>query len=267
MSESQYIEYKREVSSSLEKEVVAFLNTHEGGVIYFGLADDGSIVGLENPDAVQLKVKDRLRHNILPSCLGLFDLVLEDRDGFVVLKLILASGPEKPYYIRKQGMSERGCYIRIGSAAEPMSTRMIDRLFSQRARNSMGNMRTPRSDLTFAQLKIYYEAVGLPLNEHFASNLELLAETGDYNYAAYLLADRNGMSVKVAKYAGIDRVDLVESNDYGSCCLVKATKQTLDKLDLENRTSTQITPKERIDLRLYDATALREAVINAINPQ
>nr|MDA3882180.1 hypothetical protein [Bacteroidales bacterium] len=77
-------------------------------------------------------------------------------------------------------------------------------------------------------------------------------------------ADENGTSIKVAKYSGINRVDLVESNEYGYCSLIKATKSVLDKLDLENRTATKITSKERIDTRLWDGIALREAVINAI---
>ena len=33
------------------------------------------------------------------------------------------------YYLKKQGMSERGCFIRIGSASEPMPVRMIEDLF------------------------------------------------------------------------------------------------------------------------------------------
>jgi len=68
----------------------------------------------------------------------------------------------------------------------------------------------------------------------------------------------------VAKYAGKNRVDLIESNEYGYCSLIKATKQVLDKLDLENRTATKITSKERHDTRLWNAIAIREAVINAI---
>jgi predicted HTH transcriptional regulator len=79
-----------------------------------------------------------------------------------------------------------------------------------------------------------------------------------------MLADENGVSVKVAKYAGTDKVDLIENYEYGYCCLIKATNQVLDRLDVENRTFTKITPKERIEKQMVDRTALREAVINAI---
>ena len=264
MTESNRIEYKQELTDGLEKEVVAFLNYSDGGVLYLGVDDSGKTVGLADVDGVQLQVKDRLRSNIQPSVLGLFDVILEEADGKERIKVIIASGPEKPYYLRRRGMTERGCFLRVGSAAEPMPQRMIEDLFATRTRNSIGKIRSPRQDLSFEQLKIYYNEAGITLDGRFAVNLELLTESGEYNYAAYLLADHNSNSIKVAKYAGLDRVDLIESNEYGNCCLVKAAKQVLDKLDVENRTATQITPRERIDRRLYDAIALREAVINAI---
>ncbi|MFA6567506.1 MAG: hypothetical protein WCS96_04780 [Victivallales bacterium] len=51
-------------------------------------------------------------------------------------------------------------------------------------------------------MKIYYQEAKLTLSDKFAANLELLTDEGAYNYAAYLLADQNGNSVQVAKYAG-----------------------------------------------------------------
>ena len=110
MSESNRIEYKQQLTDSLEKEVVAFLNYLDGGIIYIGMNDDGSPYGISNVDAVQLAVKDRLKHNILPSALGLFDVIHENRDGKNLIKIIVASGSEKPYHLRKYGMSEKGVF-------------------------------------------------------------------------------------------------------------------------------------------------------------
>jgi ATP-dependent DNA helicase RecG len=119
-------ESKRELSDGLEREAIAFLNYRDGGVIYLGIAQDGSIVGIADCDAVQLAIKDRLKNNVLPSCLGLFDVIHELREGKDIIKVTLASGSEKPYYLRKYGMSEKGCFVRMGSATEPMSGRMIE---------------------------------------------------------------------------------------------------------------------------------------------
>ena len=104
MIESKNIEYKRQVTPELEKEVVAFLNTNEGGFIYIGIDKTGKTIGVPNPDAVQLELKDRFKNNILPSCMGLFDVLLEKRDDKNIVKIIVAGGYEKPYYIKKYGL-------------------------------------------------------------------------------------------------------------------------------------------------------------------
>ena len=111
---------------------------------------------------------------------------------------------------------------------------------------------------------VYYDEHGKRLNDNFKRTLELLTEDGKYNYVAYLLADENGNSIKVAKYSSLDRCDLVENNEYGYCSLIKATKSVLAKLDIENKVAATITPMERIETPLWNKVALREAVINAI---
>jgi predicted HTH transcriptional regulator len=145
-----------------------------------------------------------------------------------------------------------------------MTTEMIDSLYSRRIRNSLGKLQSPRQDLAFKQLKIYYEENGYDLNDHFLNNLELYTEEKKFNYAAYLLADENGISMKVAKYSGTNKVDLIENAEFGYCSLIKATERILNKLDIENITMTEITATVRKEKRLVDATALREAVINAV---
>ena len=55
---------------------------------------------------------------ISPSPMGLFDVTVERIDDVPVIKIFVASGSEKPYYKNKYGLSEKGCFIRVGSAAE-----------------------------------------------------------------------------------------------------------------------------------------------------
>ena len=265
MSETNRIEYKQELTDKLdiEKEVIAFLNYHEGGIIYFGINKNGAVIGIHDLDGDMLKLKDRIKNNILPSCMGLFDIQAENRDGKNIIKINIASGSEKPYFKKKFGMTEKGCFIRNGTAADPMPQKMIDELFSKRTRNSIGRIKSRKQDLKFEQLKIYYEAAGLALNEHFATNLELLTETKDYNYVAYLLSDTNTTSIKVAKYISTTRANIDENNDYWHACLIRAAKQVIDKIELENRTLSHITSKERENQRLWNPIALREAIINA----
>lgn len=90
MIESKHIEFKQKVTPELEKEVVAFLNSNEGGVIYIGIDRNGIPVGVKDTDQEQLIIKDRLKTNILPSCLGLFDLIIEKKDNKEIIKIIVA---------------------------------------------------------------------------------------------------------------------------------------------------------------------------------
>ena len=46
---------------------------------------------------------------------------------------------------------------------------------------------------------LYYDEHGKRLNDNFKRSLELTTEEGKLNYVAYLLADENGNSIKVAK--------------------------------------------------------------------
>jgi len=96
------------------------------------------------------------------------------------------------------------------------------------------------------------------------TNLELLTPDHQANYAAYLLADDNGVSLQVAKYAGDDRVDLIENRDYGHCSLIKGLKLLLDRVAVENTVFTKITYPLRKEQELINSVAIREALINAV---
>ena len=264
MQESNRFELKRELNDRLERVVVSFLNYAGGGEVLIGVEDNGNAVGVTDMDGTQLKVIDRIRNNIKPQTLGLFDVVKDQIDDKDIIRVIVSCGQQRPYYIRKHGMTEQGCFIRVGNSSQPMTEQMIEELISKRQQMSLQSMISPRQNLSFKQLCIYYEEKKLEPTEQFIESLDLRQSGGEFNYAAYLLADENGASVKVAVYAGTDKVDLLETREYGYRCLVTATQRILDRLDSENRTFAKITSKNRLEKERVNTIALREAVINAI---
>lgn len=263
-TETNRIENKEQLNEDFEQEVIAFLNYKEGGIIYVGIRKDGQVVGLKDVDLTQLQVKDRIKNNIQPSTLGLFDVVVETINNKEVIKVVISSGTEKPYYLRKKGRTPEGCYIRVGSSKERMTERMIDDMYSKRIKNTLKEIDSPRQELTFNQLKIYYEEHGLKLNDNFLQNLDLLTSEGKYNYNAFLLADANNVSIKLVKYLGTNKMDLVENQEYGYRCIITATQRILDRLDAENTVYAKIEYKGRKEVEMIDKAALKEAVINAI---
>ena len=263
-TETNRFENKEQLNEDFEQEVIAFLNYKEGGIIYVGINKNGQVVGVENTDLTQLQIKDRIKNNIQPSTLGLFDVTVETIDNKEVIKVIISSGTEKPYYLRKKGRTPEGCYIRIGSSKERMTERMIEEMFARRIKNSLKEIESPRQDLTFRQLKIHYEGNGMILNDNFARNLNLLTDDGKYNYNAYLLADENDISIKLVKYLGTSKMELIENQEYGYCCLITATQRILDRLTAENTVYAKIEYNGRKEVEMIDSKALKEAVINAM---
>lgn len=262
--ETNRIENKEQLNEDFEQEVIAFLNYKEGGIIYVGINKNGQVVGVENTDLTQLQIKDRIKNNIQPSTLGLFDVTVETIENKEVIKVIISSGTEKPYYLRKKGRTPEGCYIRVGSSKERMTERMIDDMYARRIKNTLKEIDSPRQELTFNQLKIYYEEHGLKLNDNFLQNLDLLTSEGKYNYNAFLLADENTVSIKLVRYLGTNKLELLENLEFGNRCLITATQRILDRLDVENTTYAKIEYFGRKEQEKIDSKALKEAVINAI---
>lgn len=180
--------------------------------------------------------------------------------------MTVAGGLERPYYLKKYGMTPNGCYTRIGTQASPMTQNMIDGSFSRRILNTLHNVVSPNQELTFTQLKIYYQEKGYDAaGSYFLKNLDLFTEDGKYNYAAYLMADHNGTSIKVARFRGTEKLDIVERNEFGRCCLIKSALNVLERLNVANTTVVRVGGKaQRKEIRLIDPAALREAVLNAI---
>lgn len=257
-------EFKVKLTDKFEEEVISFLNTN-GGNIYIGINDKGDIVGINGKiDLLQRTIKDRIKDNIMPSTLGLYDVVTLEENGKKYIKVIIAHGSDGPYYIKGMGMTPDSCFIRVGSSIQSMPYDMINNRVNKRTRTSLRNIVSPKQNLTFSQLKIYYEEKGFNINNNFLKQLDLYTDDGKYNYNAYLLADNNTVSIKFGKYAGTNAVDLIENEDFGNCSLIKATKNILNKIEIENKIFTKIEYPERKEIKMYDFAAVREAVVNAI---
>ena len=257
-------EFKIKLTDKFEEEVISFLNTN-GGNIFIGVNDKGNVVGINgNIDFIQRKIKDRIKDNIMPSTLGLYDVVVLEENGKKYIKVIIARGNERPYYLKGMGMTPDSCFIRVGSAIQRMSSEMISNEFRRRTKNSLKNIVSPKQELTFSQLKIYYEEKGFIINNNFLKQLDLYTDDGKYNYNAYLLADNNTISIRFGKYGGTNAVNLIENEDFGNCSIIKATKSILNKLEIENKIYTKIEYPERKEIKMYDYVAVREAVVNAI---
>jgi ATP-dependent DNA helicase RecG len=66
LTENNNLEFKRELTDSIVKEIIAFCNT-TGGTIILGYDDNGKIVGLENAKEDLDRLSSKINDSIEPS--------------------------------------------------------------------------------------------------------------------------------------------------------------------------------------------------------
>ena len=265
-TEDEHTELKRTVSDSLPKEIVAFLNS-DGGTVYIGVEDDGTINGVDDLDGTLKKLADMFEFQILPDCRGLVSLCTRYENGRKVVEIDVQPG-NALFYIRKYGRSAMGCYMRVGSTCRAMTEEQINRLqmkylsFGADITEMPGRIASP----SFQILKIMLVEKGFTVSDDtFEQNLKLRTSDGRYNRQADLLCDKNEFSIKVVRFAGRDKGDgILRRNEYGGKCLILAMQQAYDFCaQVLNETAVSFSDGVRQDHPLFSRTAFREAWFNA----
>lgn len=64
--ESETVELKSIVVDDIKKEIIAFANC-EGGKLYIGVQDDGTLIGVEDLDGTALQISNMVRDAIKPN--------------------------------------------------------------------------------------------------------------------------------------------------------------------------------------------------------
>lgn len=264
--ETEKVELKRRYTETIEKEIVAFLNT-DGGTLYVGVEDDGMVVGVEKVDETFKKISDIITDSILPNAKEYIQLGSKYLDGKIVIEVKVDKG-DGLFYIKRFGRSSQGCYRRIGTTCRAMSENEIEKMHSivlgskTKITSARGEIQNP----TFKYLKLLCSESGLNINDStFVQNFHLHNESGEWNKMSDLLCDKNDISIKVVRFAGNDKSSkIILRNEYGGKCLVVAMQQALEYcIDVINQTKTEFERGIRKDIQLFDRDAFREVWFNA----
>ena len=106
------------------KSVSAFANT-AGGVLIFGISDEGQIVGLENPEDDAEKISEIIKTRLDP--IPEFKLrFYKSEDVKILIVLDIFRGDETPYYYSADGVLE--AYVRVGNESVKATATELKRL-------------------------------------------------------------------------------------------------------------------------------------------
>ena len=260
--ESTTVEYKERFTQDLKKTVVAFANT-DGGTLYIGIADDGTPVGVDDPNEVILQLTNMVRDSVMPDLTMFTSAGIEKIDGRAIVTLRVQKGTSAPYYIAGKGIRPEGVYVRQGASSVPATVNAILRMIKETDGESYEETRSLTQKLTFTATEKAFSQAGLAFGEPQMRTLGLLREDNVFTNLALLLSDQNPHTIKVAVFEGNTKTVFKDRYEFTGS-LFKQLEETAAFIDRYNSTRSRLEGLRRIDERDYPPEAVREVLLNTI---
>lgn len=260
--ESETVELKAVVISDIKKEIIAFANC-DGGKLYIGVNDDGSILGVEDPDSVSLQISNMVRDSIKPDLTMFLHYDTIEEGGKAIVEVEIQRGTDRPYYIAKKGMRPEGVYVRQGYSSVPATDSAIRRMIKETDGGCFESMRSLNQALSFEATEKEFRLRNVEFGAQQMRSLKLIDRDGLYTNLALLLSDQCTHTIKVAVFQGTDQVIFTDRREFGGS-LMEQMNAVYDFIDFRNRTRATIEKLTRIDTRDYPEIAVREALLNLL---
>ena len=256
--ESETLEFKKS-TSEINAGVISLasmLNKHGEGTLYFGVKNNGDVIGQKDLNEntlrdVSRKIAEGINPQIIPT------ISLELIGDKMVIK-VYAKGNNIPY-------SAFGKYYsRSFDEDKQLSVDMLRALINRDGEpDFIVDKVSSNQDLTFKMLKGLYLINNITINDKFEDNLSLRTSDGKYNLMANMLADKNDLSIKVVTFAGTDKTVMLKRTDYGGKCLLLSVDNVLEYMESINETKVSHENFQREDVKYFDFNCFKEAWINA----
>lgn len=258
--ESETVELKEIVVDDIKKEIIAFANG-EGGRLYIGVRDDGTVTGLESVDNVSLQISNMVRDAIKPDLTMFLHYKTIEIEEKQVLEIEIQRGTERPYYIAKKGLRPEGVYVRQGYSSVPANDTAIRRMIKETDGDRFEEMRSLEQNLTFVETSREFARRNVEFGLQQMKTLKLLNNDGIYTNLGLLLSEQCKHTIKVAVFQGADQSVFKDRREF-SGSLFKQLNEVYEYIDMHNQTQSTFNKLLRIDTRDYPEDALREALLN-----
>ncbi len=260
--ESETVELKSVVVDDIKKEIIAFANC-EGGKLYIGVQDDGTAVGLDDPDGAALRVSNMVRDAIKPDLTMFLHYETLNENGKQIVAIDVRQGTERPYYIAKKGLRPEGVFIRQGYSSVPATNTAIRRMIKETDGDYFEEMRSLEQDLTFEAAEQEFSERNILFGETQMKTLGIVTHDGVYTNLGLLLSDQCMHTIKAAVFQGTTQNEFKDRKEF-SGSLFRQMDEVYDYIDFRNQTHSSFQKLRRIDQRDYPETAVREALLNLL---
>ena len=249
--EDEFTEFKESLAQLDKglKSVTAMLNKHGEANVYFGVSDNGDVIGMDIGKDTLMNIRNRIRDRVEPRIYADIKDYTDD-NGKKYIK-VSAKGTDIPYSY------DGRYYVRNVSADEQASNDILRKMLASSDADIIRQKVAP----TLAILS------GLGIHpkdsEEFYSNYGLLNRENEYNINAYLMSDENDVSIKVVVFEGDNKSVMSKRTEYGKKCLLMSISEVLEYFSSINSTHVDVSGSQRKEQTLFDFPSFREAWINA----
>ncbi len=262
----QALEEKR--PKSWCKSVCAFANG-EGGALIFGIADDGAVVGLDNPEETADKISEIIKSRLDP--IPEFRLRFEKAEGKTLVVLDIRPGSDTPYYYSSDGVHET--YVRVGNESVKASAVEQKRLILKGRNTTWDTQLSGYNVIDFAFTKLrerYKKWTRKSFEDRDLISFGLVNEAGILTNAGALLADEcpiRWSRVFCTRWNGNDKssgvIDALDDAEY-SGSLISLLENGEGFIHRNAKKMWRKTPNSREEMPEYVERSYHEALINAL---
>lgn len=260
--ESETVELKSVVVDDIKKEIVAFANC-KGGKLYIGVQNDGTVVGLDDPDGAALQISNMVRDAIKPDLTLFLHYTTLNENGKQIVAIDVQQGTERPYYIAKKGLRPEGVFVRQGYSSVPATNTAIRRMIKETDGDYFEEMRSLEQDLTFEAAEQEFSERNILFGETQMKTLGITTPDGVYTNLGLLLSDQCVHTIKAAVFQGTTQNEFKDRKEF-SGSLFRQMREVYDYIDFRNQTHSSFQKLRRIDQRDYPETAVRETLLNLL---
>ena len=254
MKENKSLEFKATITNSFLKTVSAYSN-FRGGEILFGVNDDGSVCGIDNPDQVCLDIENRINDSIAPKP----DFEIDIDDSKKIIRLVVREGQYKPYLYKGKA------YRRSDTASIEVDQAELKELVLQGSNLYFEELPCGRDDLIFQELsaKLMKNLDIKVVSEDILRTLGLFTKDKKFNNAAALLSDENDFyGIDIARF-GNSINEIMDRETISKTSVLKQYDAALNMIKRDYQYE-EISEIERKKVDLVPETAYREAIANAL---
>ena len=260
--ESKLVELKETIVDDIKKEVIAFINS-EGGNLYVGVADDGHVIGLDDPQSDMLRLTNMIRDTIKPDATMFVECQIEKIDTKDFVRVQVQKGTHAPYYLVGKGIRPEGVFVRQGTSSVPASEDAIRRMIKESDGDCFETMRSLNQDLSFETLTEECSGRDIVLGAPQMVSLGIKTPDGVYTNLGLLLSDQCTHTIKTALFSGVKKEQFQDRKEF-SGSILQQMNDAYAFIDLNNKKKSTFSGLHRIDQRDYPEIAVREALLNSL---